>query len=222
MTMPCGSIRYAFLILAGAAWNMAGAAPRTIALPPETAQLKASDLPGYRIATQKCATCHSADYVSYQPPGMSLSQWTAEVGKMQYVYGASLSEDDIRKIGAYLAVAYGSAVESDLPAELKAADAGPAPAMTTAATAAGATVDEANALLAANTCLACHAIDKKIVGPAYQDVAEKYRGDRQALGKLETSIRNGVSGKWGPVPMPAFAQLTPDELRTLAEFILKQ
>jgi len=202
----------AMLVVAFSIVGPAWAAPLSIMLPPETAKLRESTLPGHLIATQKCATCHSADYISYQPPGMTLQQWTAEVGKMQHVYGAPLSDDDVKKVGAYLAVAYGSARESELLAELK----------TPAAAAASADKGDATALLNANGCLACHGIDKKIVGPGYHDVAARYRGDAQALSKLEASIRNGGAGKWGEASMPPFSRLKPEDVRTLAEFVLKQ
>jgi cytochrome c551/c552 len=192
--------------------GLAQSAPLAITLPAETAKLRESTLPGHLIATQKCATCHSADYINYQPPGMTLQQWTAEVGKMQHVYGAPLTDDDVRKVGAYLAVAYGSAKESELPAELRAAP----------VAAASPDTGNATALLNANGCLACHGIDKKIVGPGYHDVAVKYRGDAQAVSKLEASIRNGSVGKWGEVPMPPFSQLQPEEIRALVQFVLKQ
>jgi cytochrome c551/c552 len=209
------------LMLAGAA-ILSHAAVHEIKLPPETAKLKESRLPGYVIATQKCAICHSADYVKYQPPGMNLAQWTAEAGKMQHLYGAPITDDDVKKIGAYLAVSYGSAKESELPADLKVAAATPMPAPAAAAASAPAAMLEAKALLNANGCLGCHAIDKKVVGPGYHEVAVKYHGDPQALAKVEASIRNGGSGKWGPVAMPPFSQLKPAEVRSLAEFVLKQ
>lgn len=199
---------------------MAQAAPNIDKLPPETAKLKFSALPGYMIAMQKCAICHSADYMKYQPPNMTLNQWTAEVGKMQHLFGAPITDDDIKKVGAYLAVTYGNAKEGELPAELKTTALPPAPEKS-AAVPVGKGVD-VKSLLAANNCLSCHAIDQKIVGPAYHDVALKYHSDPQAISKLETSIRNGGAGKWGAIPMPAFAQLKPEELRTLAEFVLKQ
>ena len=199
------------------------ATPLTITLPAETAKLRPSSLPGYQIAMQKCATCHSADYVNYQPPGMTLKQWTAEMGKMQHLYGAPITDDDVNKIGAYLAVAYGSARESELGADLKTAAAMPVvPAGAVARAAAGTAVADVTTLLNANGCLACHGIEKKIVGPGYKEVAEKYRGDANAVGKLEASIRNGGMGKWGQIPMPPFTQLKPEELRSLAEFVLKQ
>jgi cytochrome c551/c552 len=77
-------------------------------------------------------------------------------------------------------------------------------------------------LLQNNACLSCHAIDHKVVGPAYRDVAAKYASDPQALTKLMASIEHGSAGKWGEVPMPAFAQLSADELQKLAAFVLQQ
>ncbi len=85
------------------------AATRTIELPPETAQLKPSTLPGYSIARGKCGICHSLDYILYQPPQMSQAQWTAEAQKMQRSYGAPLDADEIRLVGIYLATVYGDA-----------------------------------------------------------------------------------------------------------------
>jgi len=89
-------------------------AAKQIKLPAETATLPASILPGYRLATQQCVICHSVDYIRFQPPGMNQAQWTAEVAKMKHAYGAAwLSEADIKSIGAYLAVVYGSAKATD-------------------------------------------------------------------------------------------------------------
>lgn len=82
-------------------------------LPTDTSMLRQSELPGYAIVQQKCGICHSADYVSYQTPGMSQAQWNAEMTKMQHSYGAPINEDEIKLIGAYLAVTYGSASKED-------------------------------------------------------------------------------------------------------------
>lgn len=79
----------------------------------------------------------------------------------------------------------------------------------------------ANADLAKkNNCLACHAVDKKIVGPSYQDVAKKYAGQADAENTLAKSIKAGGSGKWGPVPMPPQAQLSDADAKALAVWIL--
>ncbi|UVL42432.1 c-type cytochrome [Pseudomonas sp. B21-040] len=212
-------MKYMMILLCAAQVCLAGwanAAPLSITLPPETAVLKPSALPGYPLAQQKCSICHSADYINFQPPGMTLAQWTAEAGKMQHVYGAPISDQDVSTIGVYLAVTYGSAQTSD--ADVQAAlnpSAGPPPA------APAAKVD-AMALLQSNGCLACHSIDQKVVGPAYHAVAAKYAGDPQALVKVASSIQHGGTGKWGNIPMPPFAQISPDNLQTLATFILQQ
>jgi cytochrome c551/c552 len=130
--------------------------------------------------------------------------------------GAPISDQDVTIIGAYLAATYGSARAID--ADVQAASY-PSTGQSTAAPVAKA---DATALLQNNTCLSCHAIDHKVVGPAYHDVAARYANDPQALVKVMSRIAHGGSGKWGDVPMPPFAQLSPDDLHSLATFILRQ
>jgi cytochrome c len=69
-------------------------------------------------------------------------------------------------------------------------------------------------------CMACHAVDKKVVGPAYKDVAAKYAGDKTAADKLAEKIQKGGSGVWGPVPMPANPQVNAAEAKQLAQWVL--
>lgn len=71
-----------------------------------------------------------------------------------------------------------------------------------------------------SACLACHAPDKKLVGPAYQDVAKKYAGQKDVEATLAKSIKAGGSGKWGPVPMPAQAALSDSDATALAAWIM--
>jgi cytochrome c len=78
----------------------------------------------------------------------------------------------------------------------------------------------AKALAAKSACMACHAVDKKLVGPAFKDVAAKHAGQADALDKVSARIKSGGSGMYGPVPMPAQAQLKDDELKLLAGWIL--
>lgn len=78
----------------------------------------------------------------------------------------------------------------------------------------------AKALASKNACLAFHAVDKKLVGPSYKDVAAKHQGQADALEKVAARIKSGGAGLYGPVPMPAQAQLKDDELRLLAGWIL--
>jgi cytochrome c len=76
------------------------------------------------------------------------------------------------------------------------------------------------ALAQKHACSACHAADKKLVGPAYQEVAKKYAGQKDAAAMLADSIRKGGAGKWGPVPMPAQPALSDADLTALATWIL--
>ena len=69
-------------------------------------------------------------------------------------------------------------------------------------------------------CMACHAIDKKLVGPAYKDVAAKYAGQKDAVDKLAVKVLKGGSGVWGPVPMPANPQVTEAEAKQLVQWIM--
>lgn len=69
-------------------------------------------------------------------------------------------------------------------------------------------------------CMACHAIDKKLVGPAYKDVAAKYSGQKDAADKLAQKIMKGGSGVWGSIPMPANPQVSEAEAKQLAQWVL--
>ncbi|MDZ7858256.1 c-type cytochrome [Sphaerotilus sp.] len=80
----------------------------------------------------------------------------------------------------------------------------------------------ANAELAQKkNCMACHAVDKKLVGPAYKDIAAKYAGQKDAVAKLSEKVIKGGVGAWGQIPMPANA-VTPDEAKTLVTWVLAQ
>lgn len=76
------------------------------------------------------------------------------------------------------------------------------------------------ALATSKNCMACHAVDKKLVGPAYKDVAAKYSSDKTAVDKLATKIIKGGSGVWGAIPMPANAQVNEAEAKKLAAWVL--
>src|SRR5512138_77365 len=76
------------------------------------------------------------------------------------------------------------------------------------------------ALAKKHNCTACHAIDKKLVGPAYKDVAAKYKGQNVAA-KLQEKVKKGGQGVWGPVPMPPNAAVADADVKTLVAWILK-
>jgi cytochrome c len=72
-----------------------------------------------------------------------------------------------------------------------------------------------------HNCLACHMVDKKSVGPAYKEVAKKYKGQADAVAKLSDKIKKGGQGAWGPVPMPPNAAVPDADVKTLVEWIMK-
>jgi cytochrome c len=78
----------------------------------------------------------------------------------------------------------------------------------------------ADELMKKDGCAACHAVDKKIVGPAYQDVAAKYKGDASAATKLADKVKKGGVGVWGQIPMPPNAQVSDADVKSLVEWIL--
>lgn len=76
------------------------------------------------------------------------------------------------------------------------------------------------ALAKANNCMACHAVDKKLVGPSYKDVAKKYAGNAAAVAQLATKIQKGGSGVWGAIPMPANPKVNDADAKALAQWVL--
>ena len=87
---------------------------------------------------------------------------------------------------------------------------------------AGQAMADAGADLAkAKNCLSCHAVDKKLVGPAYKDVAAKYKGDAGAPAKLAAKVKAGGKGVWGEIPMPP-NNVTDDEAKKLVAWVLSQ
>ena len=89
-----------------------------------------------------------------------------------------------------------------------------------AATTAMATPDEA---MGKAGCMACHAKDKKLVGPSFKDIAAKYKGDKAAPAKLAEKVRKGGAGVWGPIPMPPHNpdKINDEDLKTSVDAILK-
>lgn len=76
------------------------------------------------------------------------------------------------------------------------------------------------ALAKSKNCLACHAMDKKLVGPSFKEISTKYEGRKDGIDFLVTKVKKGGQGTWGPIPMPANAQVTDEEARLLVKWIL--
>lgn len=87
--------------------------------------------------------------------------------------------------------------------------------------AAQANAADASALAQKSGCLACHTVDKKVLGPAYKDVAAKYKGDKTAEAKLVAKVKAGGSGVWGPMPMPPNSPQVKDaDITAIVQWIL--
>src|SRR5665213_3008431 len=190
------------LILMMAATAISGCAGvMKIQLPKETVTFKTA--PGIDLVKAQCLVCHSADYVSMQPP-MGTAFWKAEVEKMKGKYAAPIPDDQMAALTAYLARNYGNETNAPAPVPM----------------AAGGT--DAKSLATRYGCLLCHSIDNKIVGPAYKDVAAKYKGRADAMERVSHQIKSGGGGQWGgPVSMPSF-DLPDADIKTLGEWILGQ
>ena len=187
-----------------------------IQLPPETATYKPSELPGYQLVQRNCMTCHAAQYASSQPPASPRAYWEATVRKMKKPFGAQFADEDVPAMVDYLVKTYGAERSAAVAAPAVAAAAVVKPAAAVAA--AG---KDAKTLLAANGCMACHAIAQRVVGPGFAEVAAKYKG-KDSTAAVAASIRHGGSGKWGPVPMPPFSQLSEADAATLASYVLSR
>lgn len=71
-----------------------------------------------------------------------------------------------------------------------------------------------------NACLGCHTVDRKLVGPAFRDIAAKYKGDAGAQARLEKKVREGGAGVWGVIPMPSHPRMSDGEIRTVVAWVL--
>jgi cytochrome c len=98
----------------------------------------------------------------------------------------------------------------------------PALTIAVAALAAALPAQASEELAKKHGCLACHTVDKKLVGPPYKEVAAKYRGDKGAEAKLFESVKKGSSGKWGPVPMPPNSTVPDADIKALVKWIVSQ
>jgi len=77
-------------------------------------------------------------------------------------------------------------------------------------------------LAKAKSCMACHAEDKKLMGPSFKEVADKYKGQKDAEAKLIDKVKKGGSGAFGPIPMPPNATVSDADLKTLVAWVLKR
>lgn len=80
--------------------------------------------------------------------------------------------------------------------------------------------DDGLALATKNACMACHQVDKKVVGPSFKDVAAKYKSDKTAEAKLAEKVKKGGTGVWGQIPMPPNAQVKDEDIKKIVHWVL--
>jgi cytochrome c5 len=149
-------------------------------------------------------------------PNLSDLEVTRAVVYMANAAGADFKEPEAPKGDAKPDAAAAPAAPAPAPA---AAAPAPAPAQTAQAPApaAGASGEQ---LLQKSGCIACHAVDKKLVGPSYKDVAAKYAGDKDALDKLAGKVKAGGAGVWGQIAMPPHPQLSDADIQAMVKYVL--
>ena len=160
--------------------------------------------PGSTLTETKCRICHELQHIRRTP--LSRGEWADNLKNMKE-RGTPMSDAEQAVILDYLSVYY----NRDKPA--------PAPSADTLATASD---DPIEKLLGANGCIACHNVDKKVVGPSFREVAAKYAGDSAAPARLAAKIRAGGQGVWGNVPMPPNPGLTERDSQALVSWVLQQ
>lgn len=156
---------------------------------------------GVDLTTARCVMCHDAQHITRTK--LSRGEWEFNIKNM-IERGAPIAPNEIAPILEYLATYYNRDVAPPQPA------AGPT---------AG---DPVTNLLNANACLACHQVDKRVVGPSFREVAAKYAGDNTAAGKLAAKIKQGGSGVWGTSPMPPNPAVSDADTQQLVSWILWQ
>jgi cytochrome c len=164
---------------------------------------------GSDLTTARCAICHDAQHITRAR--LSRGEWEFNIKNM-LERGAPIAPGEIPVILEYLAAYYNR-------------DSAPPPPDPSAAgfgMEAGMGDDPVAKLLNANACVACHTVDKWIVGPSFREVAAKFAGDGDAAAKLARKIKEGGAGSWGNVPMPPQPNLSDAELKQLVRWILSQ
>jgi cytochrome c551/c552 len=190
---------------------------------------------GPLFASMNCDGCHGGGAPGWVGPSLIDGRWRyggadEEIftsifygrPKGMPAYGGVVGADGVWMLVAYLKSQSRPAVvpttnyeELDRPAPPAAA---PPPAAA-APPAARLTPDQ---MITQYGCVACHAVDRKVVGPAFKDVAAKYKGQHDAEMTLEQKVHNGGTGVWGEIPMPPNPQVPEKDLQTLVGWVLAQ
>jgi len=157
--------------------------------------------PGATLTENKCKICHELQHIRRQP--LSRGEWADNLRNMKE-RGTPMTDAEMQVILEYLSTYY----NREKPA--------PPPAPDTLA----ADGDSVQGLLERNGCMGCHSLEKKVVGPAFREVARRYSAAEAT--QLAAKIRDGSQGAWGQVPMPPNPGVSPGDAEQLASWVLQQ
>jgi cytochrome c len=159
--------------------------------------------PGATLTENKCKICHELQHIRRTP--LSRGEWADNLKNMRE-RGTPMTDEELAVILDYLSVYY-----SRDPAPLPSPD-----------TLSSAGSDPVAKLLEAHACSGCHTLDKRVVGPSFREIAQRYASDASAAARLVAKVRSGGQGAWGQVPMPPAAGVADAELSKLIEWVLAQ
>jgi cytochrome c551/c552 len=160
--------------------------------------------PGSTLTENKCKICHELQHIRRTP--LSRGEWADNLRNMKE-RGTPMTDAEMALILDYLSTYY----NRDKPAPAPSAD-----------TLAAGGEDPVQKLLNANACAGCHALDQRVVGPSFKEVAARYADAPGAARRLQEKIRNGGQGAWGQVPMPPNPNLAEADLEQLVGWVLQQ
>lgn len=153
--------------------------------------------PGASLTMARCALCHDITHVTRTR--LSRAEWEDNI-KVMIARGMPIEPHEIPVVLEYLATYYNRDKPPPAAAESAVAD----------------------APVATHGCVACHAVDGKLIGPSFREIAARYKGDAAAPGRLAAKVREGGAGAWGTLPMPPHPQIKPADLDGLIAWVLQQ
>ena len=160
--------------------------------------------PGSTLTENKCRICHELQHIRRSP--LSRGEWADNLRNLKE-RGTRMNDAEMAVILDYLSTYY----NRDKPAPAPSAD-----------TLAAGDADPVQKLLNEHACSGCHAMDQRVVGPSFKEVAARYAGDPQAARKLQEKVRAGGRGAWGEVPMPPNPELAAADLEKIVGWVLAQ
>ena len=170
--------------------------------------------PGMELTMQRCVICHEAQHITRSR--LTRAEWL-ENTELMIKRGAPVAAGEIAPIVDYLFAYYGR--NDDGSARPR--PAGAAAAASAAAPSASGSRD-VQTVLAAYGCTGCHAVDRKMVGPSFRDVANRFGSETGGTERVARRIREGGAGDWGAIPMPPHPAINDAELRSLVTWVFAQ